>query len=219
MKLKKIISIFLFIILSILIILFFVLKKEYPSLVSLATIRSFILSFGVWGPIITMLMVTVQTVIMVIPDFITIIASSAIFGWVYTALIAWIGSLLGATICFYIGRLLGRDFIIKLSNKSMISKIDNFFNKYGRYSILIARLIPFIPFDLTSYFAGVTALSIGEFLIATALGELPATILYSYLGGVLTDDVEHLFIGISIIVVIILIISIYKFTLNKRRRA
>ena len=219
MKVKKVISIFLFIALAILIGLFFVLKSEYPSLISLSTIREFILSFGILGPIITMLMITVQTVVMVIPDFITIIASSAIYGWVYTAIIAWGGSLLGASICFYIGKFLGRDFIIKLSNKGMISKIDNFFDKYGKYSILIARLVPFIPFDLTSYFAGITALSFLEFIIATAIGELPATILYSYLGGVLTEDVEHLFIGISIIIVIILIIFIYRFTLRKRKKA
>ena len=67
-----------------------------------------------------------------------------------------------------------------------MKQIDEFFVKHGRLSILIARLLPFISFDIVSYAAGLTSMSFGSFFIATGIGQLPATIIYSYVGGMLT---------------------------------
>jgi uncharacterized membrane protein YdjX (TVP38/TMEM64 family) len=48
--------------------------------------------------------------------------------------------------------------------------------------VLIARLIPVISFDAVSYVAGITSISFWGFFWASAVGELPATIVYSWLG-------------------------------------
>ena len=49
-----------------------------------------------------------------------------------------------------------------------------------------ARLLPFISFDIVSYAAGLTSMGVWPFLLATAIGELPATVVYCYVGGMLT---------------------------------
>lgn len=96
----------------------------------------------------------------------------------------------GAAVCFYIARLLGRDAVEKLTSRTSLKQIDEFFEKHGRLSILIARLLPFISFDIVSYAAGLTSMSFGSFFIATGIGQLPATIIYSYVGGMLTGGAK-----------------------------
>ncbi len=60
-----------------------------------------------------------------------------------------------------------------------MDSIDEFFDKYGKYTILVCRLLPFMSFDIVSYAAGLTSMKFMPFFIATGLGQLPATIVYS----------------------------------------
>ena len=64
--------------------------------------------------------------------------------------------------------------------------LSEFFRRYGTASVLIARLIPLMSFSAVSYFAGLTSMSLRAYLIATAIGILPATVLFCVLGGQMT---------------------------------
>lgn len=65
--------------------------------------------------------------------------------------------------------------------------------------MLIARLLPFVSFDFVSYFAGLTSMSFRGFMIATGIGQLPATIVYSYVGGMLTGGAKMLVTALFIL--------------------
>ena len=58
---------------------------------------------------------------------------------------------------------------------------------------------PFISFDLVSYAAGLTSMKFLPFFIATGIGQLPATIVYSYVGGMLTGGAQMLMTGLLIL--------------------
>ncbi len=61
-----------------------------------------------------------------------------------------------------------------------------FFRRYGKHTILVCRLLPFVPFDPVSYAAGLTSIRFRHFMFATGVGQLPATIVYSWAGSLLT---------------------------------
>jgi uncharacterized membrane protein YdjX (TVP38/TMEM64 family) len=63
---------------------------------------------------------------------------------------------------------------------------------------LICRLLPFMSFDYVSYAAGLTSIGWGKFLLATGIGQLPATIVYSYVGGTLTGGAQALMVGLLV---------------------
>ena len=105
----------------------------------------------------------------------------------------------GAAVCFFIARILGRDVVEKLTSRGALKQIDDFFAKYGKQSILIARLLPFMSFDIVSYAAGLTSMGFWGFFWATGLGQLPATLVYSYVGGMLTGGARYLVTGLLIL--------------------
>ena len=70
----------------------------------------------------------------------------------------------GAAVCFFIARILGRDVAEKLTSKAGMQQIDTFFEKYGKNTVLICRLLPFVSFDIVSYAAGLTSMSFISFL-------------------------------------------------------
>ncbi|GAA3647634.1 TVP38/TMEM64 family protein [Asaccharospora irregularis] len=190
----------------------------YLTTLDLEGLKEYILSFGIWAPIVSFLLMILQSVAAPLPAFLITFANAALFGWVNGAILSWISAMVGALICFYIARFLGRDTVEKLTSKFALDNIDEFFEKYGRHTILIARLLPFMSFDLVSYAAGLTSMGFLSFFVATGLGQLPATIVYSYVGGMLTGGAKLMMMGILTLFAISILIYLIKKIWNEKHK-
>ena len=153
-------------------------------------VRDFVASYGAYVAVISFLLMIFQSIAAPLPAFLLTFANANLFGWWQGAILSWTSAMAGAAVCFYIARILGRDVAEKLTSKSGLAQIDTFFERYGKNTILICRLLPFISFDIVSYAAGLTSMSFMSFFIATGIGQLPATIVYSYVGGMLTGGAK-----------------------------
>lgn len=179
----------------------------------------YIRSFGVWAVVISFLLMIFQSIIAPLPAFLITFANAAIFGWWQGAILSWTSAMAGAIICFYISRLLGRDVVVKLTSNRSLEQIDQFFKRYGKNTILICRLLPFVSFDLVSYAAGLTGMSFISFIVATGIGQLPATIIYSYVGGMLTGGTRLFVTALFIMFALVFIIFLIKTVYNDRQKA
>lgn len=173
-------------------------------------LKEYILSFGIWGPVVSFLLMILQSVAAPLPAFVITFANAALFGWVYGAILSWTSAMAGAAICFYIAKFLGRNTVENLTSKFALDDVDKFFAKYGKHTILIARLLPFMSFDLVSYAAGLTSMSFSSFFIATGIGQLPATIVYSYVGGMLTGGAKLMMTGLLTLFALSILIYVIK---------
>lgn len=162
-------------------------------------VREFVASYGAYAALASFLLMIFQSVAAPLPAFLLTLANANLFGWWQGAILSWSSAMAGAAVCFFIARILGRDVAERLTSKAGIAQIDTFFEKYGRNTILICRLLPFISFDIVSYAAGLTSMSFGSFFLATGIGQLPATIVYSYVGGMLTGGAQLLMTGLLIL--------------------
>jgi uncharacterized membrane protein YdjX (TVP38/TMEM64 family) len=169
------------------------------SMLDVDAVKGYILSFGIWAPIISFLLMVFQSVAAPLPAFLITFANAGLFGWVKGAILSWTSAMAGAALCFYISRIYGRNTAERLTSKFALEEIDGFFDRYGNYAILIARLLPFISFDIVSYAAGLTSMSFWSFFWATGLGQLPATIVYSYAGEKLTGGAKTFVTGLLIL--------------------
>jgi uncharacterized membrane protein YdjX (TVP38/TMEM64 family) len=158
-----------------------------------------------------------QSVAAPLPAFLLTFANAAIFGWWKGAILSWSSAMAGAAVCFFIAHVLGRDAVIKLTSKTALKQIDTFFEKYGKNTILICRLLPFVSFDVVSYAAGLTAMHVLPFLIATGIGQLPATLVYSYVGGMLTGSVRLVVTALLIIFALSALAVLLKSIFTKKQ--
>ena len=179
-------------------------------------LKEYILSFGIWGPIVSFLLMVLQSVAAPLPAFVITFANAALFGWVYGAILSWSSAMAGAAVCFYIAKFLGRNTVENLTSKFALDDVDKFFVKYGKHTILIARLLPFMSFYLVSYAAGLTSMSFTSFFIATGIGQLPATIVYSYVGGMLTGGAKLMMTGLLTLFALSILIYVIKKIWNEK---
>jgi len=183
--------------------------------------RDYILGFGVWAPIVSFLLMILQSIAAPLPAFIITFANAGLFGWVKGAILSWSSAMAGAALCFFIAKFFGRSVVEKLTSKYALDSVDEFFERYGEYAILVARLLPFVSFDIVSYGAGLTSMSFWKFFIATGLGQLPATIVYSYIGGMLTGTTRTVVTGLLLLFAISTLIVLFKkvWTDKKKRES
>lgn len=183
-------------------------------------LRDFVASYGAYAAALSFLLMILQSIIAPLPAFLITFANANLFGWWKGAILSWSSAMAGAAICFYIARILGRDVAEKLTSRSGLAQIDTFL-KIRKNTILICRLLPFVSFDIVSYAAGLTSMSFSSFFIATGIGQLPATIVYSYVGGMLTGGAKLFVTGLLIIfalsALIFMMRSIYMEHMKRKR--
>ena len=182
-------------------------------------LKDFVASYGPYAAAISFLLMVLQSVVAPLPAFLITFANAALFGFWKGALLSWSSAMVGAALCFFIARSLGREAVEKLTSKGALKNIDDFFKRHGKQSILIARLLPFVSFDIVSYAAGLSSVSFLGFWVATGLGQLPATLVYSYVGGFLTGGAKLLVTGLLILFALAFLIGLGKQVYTERQKS
>ncbi len=178
-------------------------------------LKTYLLSFGLWAPIISGALMVLQSIIAPLPAFVITFTNGLLFGVWWGTLLSWSSAMVGAAICFFIAQTFGRPATEKLVSRRSLEIADGFFARYGKHAVLIARLIPIISFDVVSYGAGLTSIGFWPFWLATGIGQLPATIVYSYLGQSLTGTVKILFWVFVVVITLLVLSSALKLNLNR----
>ena len=93
------------------------------------------------------------------------------------------GSTLGAALAFLVARFVAREKVVAISRRNeKFRKIDNAIGKEGAKLIFLLRLSPVIPFNVSNYFYGLTAVKFWPYVVASWIGMIPGTFLYVYIG-------------------------------------
>jgi len=167
-----------------------------------AWITDFMEQFGYFG---IFLMLAFENIFPPIPSevilpfggFMTTTTSLTIPGVIIAATA---GSLLGAVILYYIGRLLDVSRLEKLVErwgglirvtKKDIHKADAWFDKYGYWTVLFCRMVPLVR-SLISIPAGMSGMKFGVFMIFTTIGTLGWNLLLVLIGAALGESWEDI---------------------------
>jgi uncharacterized membrane protein YdjX (TVP38/TMEM64 family) len=93
-------------------------------------------------------------------------------GWIVQGLVAWL-----------IGREVARPALRRVIGARRFDDAERMVDDGGIPLLLAMRLIPIVPFSLFSYVAGAARVPIWRFTWTTAVGYLPLTALFIYLGS------------------------------------
>jgi len=117
-----------------------------------------------------------------LPKNVFSIAAGAAFGLTTAVTLVLIGASVGAGAAFWIGRLLGRDAVERLTGERL-ARVDAALAGRGFLAVLALRLVPLVPFTALNYVAGLTAVRWSHYLAATVIGIVPGTVALVALGA------------------------------------
>ena len=108
--------------------------------------------------------------------------AGALFGLAAGIAISWVASMLSALVGFAIARRLGRESVAEMTGPRL-ARAEDVMRHQGVAAVIVARLTPVLPFTIVNYGAGVSAVSLRDFLVGTAVGIVPGTVGYAALGA------------------------------------
>lgn len=98
-----------------------------------------------------------------------------------------VGASVGAVCALLLGRYLLQDTAQRIADKyRVIRAVDRAIAEHGFKTVFLLRLSPLIPFNALNYVLGVTTVSVWHYSAACS-GMIPGTVLYVYLGSLLSD--------------------------------
>ena len=150
--------------------------------------RAWVDSHGVWGCAAYAAMVFLQVVVAVIPGEPLEISGGYAFGALRGSVLCLLGGVLGSVAVFALVRRFGRELVEIFFPREKLEKLKFLQSSPKRDALFwLIFTVPGTPKDLLCYFAGLTDLSWGKWLLLCTVGRLPSvltsTICGSALGG------------------------------------
>jgi uncharacterized membrane protein YdjX (TVP38/TMEM64 family) len=154
-----------------------------------AGFQHWILGLGPWGVAIFASLFIAATLVLA-PDWPLSITAGFVYGfWGLPVVVA--AATVAATLSFLAARYLLRERVrALLAGRPRVAAIDRAVAEEGWKIVALLRLSPVVPFNLQNYLFGATAVPLSHYVAATAIGIIPGSLFYVYL-GVLGNAARH----------------------------
>ena len=146
-----------------------------------------------------MLMAVVMALFPVIPYPVVGGVIGAALGPVIGGIVTWVGSTAASILMFMFIRYGYQEWGDRvLYRYNRLGKVTTMFERNAFLTILFTRLIPFIPSIVINVYAALSKVTFASYSIASALGKIPAMLLFSMVGDHLMTDPSHIIITIGV---------------------
>jgi uncharacterized membrane protein YdjX (TVP38/TMEM64 family)/rhodanese-related sulfurtransferase len=154
----------------------FALRERFD----VAALQAWVEGAGAAAPLVFVAVYAAATVLF-LPGAVITMAGGALFGPVWGTLWNLTGATLGASLAFLIARYLGADWVTRRAG-TRLNRLNDGVASEGWRFIAFVRLVPLFPFNLLNYTLGLTRISFGTYVLASALFMLPGALAFTWLG-------------------------------------
>ena len=163
------------------------LRRYAPFVFDTEALRVWIDQFGVFAPLVFVLVQATQVVVAPIPGQIVALVAGYLFGAVAGTVYSLVGVLIGSAIAFSLAKRYGRPFVENVLHEDILTRFDGFVDRVGIPGLIVFVLIPGLPDDAICFLSGLTTWRLRTFMAVIAVGRLPAYVITVYAGGELAD--------------------------------
>ncbi|MBT3865718.1 DedA family protein [Candidatus Woesearchaeota archaeon] len=177
-----------------------------------ALIMFLVTTIGSWGYLGIFLLMTIESTFIPFPSELILVPAGILIAlgemtWTSVILIGTLGSLVGASINYYIAYCISKG----ISNKFLdgyskiflisakgLEKTEKYFKKHGEITIFVGRLIPIIR-QLISIPAGFARMNFLRFSLFTTIGAAIWVFILTYLGFIFGNNLDLLQRNVSML--------------------
>ncbi len=116
------------------------------------------------------------------PSGLLTIVGGALLGFAVALASVLVAAIIASVVAFSISRALGRAAVQGISNER-VRDLDARVGEHGFGAVLLARLVPLVPFTTANYALGLTSVRLAPYTLATAVGIVPGTAIYVAVGA------------------------------------
>ena len=160
------------------------------SRVEPAGIQQFVAGFGPWAPAAYMALFALLPAVF-FPVAVLALAGGLLFGLWAGSIYTFLGAMINCTVMFFLARTIGYQKVKALVEAKLSEKWQHRLNaaagREGFLLLVILRLIPAVPYNLINYAFGLTRMGYPAYLIGSAIGIIPGTLVFINIGDKAMD--------------------------------
>jgi uncharacterized membrane protein YdjX (TVP38/TMEM64 family) len=154
------------------------------------TLGGFVQRLGTAGPLLYAVLYVVVAVLAG-PAWLASMTAGFVWGTWKGLLMVTIGATAGAAAAFSLARHAARRKVERLAqSNATFGAIDRAVAAHGWKVVLLLRMSPVVPYTISNYLYGLTAIRFWPYVAATAVGSIPVSFLYVSLGAAGRDAAE-----------------------------
>jgi uncharacterized membrane protein YdjX (TVP38/TMEM64 family) len=156
------------------------LAVAFRDRLDLTRLEGVVASAGAFGPLVYMAIYSLATTLFV-PGALFGIAGGVLFGPVWGTLWNLIGATAGAALSFLVARYLAADWVARKAG-GLTQRLIAGVEAEGWRFVAVARLAPFVPFNLLNYALGLTRIRFDQYVLASLICMAPGAAAFTWLG-------------------------------------
>lgn len=162
-------------------------RTDIDSVQRMDGLKAFFAEFGMWAPLVYLVMVTVEVVVAPLPGLMLYAPGGILFGPLVGGAMALGGNIIGAGIACLVTRSLGASLVERFFSRDQWQRIYEAVDQRGPLLIFLLRVNPLTSSDVVSYAAGLTPIPVWKVMLATGLAMAPLCFAQAWLAeGLLT---------------------------------
>lgn len=143
----------------------------------------FIRGFGIWGPIVFILIQILQCIVPIIPGGLTLVIGVYLFGPLRGFLYNYVGIILGSIGDFWLARIFGTVFVRSMVKEESYLKYTRWMENHEKkvnLAFVVIILLPFAPDDFICMLAGLSQMRFSYFFVHLLWAKIPSILTYSF---------------------------------------
>lgn len=158
------------------------LRPHLSLLTDAERLQAFIRGFGVWGPVVLVLVQALQVVVAPIPGQVLAVVAGYLYGTWWGTLYNLVGITVGSAVAFWLSKRYGRSYVESIVHEDTLAKVDAVDDAHVRATLFVLFLFPGLPDDVLCFAGGLTRVPLWQLVLIALLGRAPAFFLVNVLG-------------------------------------
>lgn len=156
-----------------------------------------------------------QPIVLPLPEPVTIMAGSLLFGRFNGAIIAFLGTILGIISMFLFSRYASQKFIKNIISKNKLEKFNKYIKKNEMLIIFLLFILPILPDEIICVGTGITKINGYKFIAIATLSKLITAFTLSYSIELIDFNLINIMIIVLISITFIIIIKFINSRIKK----
>jgi uncharacterized membrane protein YdjX (TVP38/TMEM64 family) len=144
-------------------------------------LREQLRGLGAWGAVVVVALIIAHAVLF-FPAEIVNATAGLVYGFAVALPLVAVSWAVSGVLAYWLGVAAGRPLALRLMGEPRVARAELAIERGGVVALLLARLVPFVPYSLVGYVAGAAGVPLWRFVWTGFVGILPITAAATYLG-------------------------------------
>ena len=155
-------------------------------------VLNFIDSLGIFGPIISCLIIVIESIFPILPLCVFISLNFIVFGQIFGLLISFVCTMLGCCFSFFLCRYAFRDFFENKFRKNVkVNKLMTYMDDIKLKTLVLITAIPFTPAFFINIAAGLSKCTFKKYLYSLLIGKFFMVAFWGFVGSTLVESLKN----------------------------